>query len=48
MSDEKKNENDQQGEELSLEELEAVSGGSIRNVRFTTTRSISEDTKRKI
>lgn len=43
-----KNEEEIVAEELDLEELENVSGGSIRNVNFTKTVDISEDTKAKI
>ena len=34
--------------ELDLEELEDVSGGSLKDVNFTTTGDISRDTKSKI
>ena len=35
-------------EELDLDTLENVSGGSLRNVKFTKTVDISEDTRSKI
>lgn len=34
--------------ELNLEELEDVSGGSLKNVSFTKTEDISKDTKSKL
>ena len=34
--------------ELDLEELEDVSGGSLKDVNFTNTGDISKDTKSKI
>lgn len=34
--------------ELDLEELEDVSGGSLKDVNFTNTGDISRDTKSKI
>lgn len=34
--------------EIPVEKLDEVTGGSIRNVRYTKTTDISEDTKSKI
>lgn len=49
MADEKnKNTNEAVEEELDLENLEQVTGGSIRNVKYTQTTEISDDTKKKI
>lgn len=36
------------GEELSTEELEYVSGGSLKDVNYSKTTDISKDTKYKI
>ncbi len=35
-------------QELDLDDLEQVTGGSIRNVQYTKTTEISDDTKSKI
>ncbi len=40
--------NEKENKEISVENLDEVTGGSIRNVRFTKTTDISEDTKNKI
>ncbi len=49
MSDEKKNvTTNDNGEELSTEELEYVSGGSLKDVNYSKTTDISKDTKDKI
>lgn len=52
MSDKKKSDTSEEKkvvvEELDLEDLEGVSGGSIRNVNFTKTVDISKDTRSKI
>ena len=37
-----------ESEELSLDELSDVSGGSLRDVAFETTVDISKDTQEKI
>ena len=37
-----------ESKELSEDQLDEVSGGSIRNVRYTKTTTISADTKSKI
>ncbi len=37
-----------ESKEISFENLDEVTGGSIRNVRYTKTTDISEDTKSKI
>ncbi len=51
MSDEKKktqgNEKPEQ-QEINLEELEQVTGGSIKDVNYTSTTEISHDTQSKI
>jgi len=48
MNEEKKSVDAQEVKELDLNDLEKVSGGSVRDVQFTKTKPISEDTKRKI
>lgn len=51
MADQKKTPDEEKKgtvEELDMEALEGVSGGSIRNVKFTKTVDISEDTRSKI
>jgi hypothetical protein len=50
MTDEKKKAGikDEEVVELNLEELDKVTGGSIKNVKYTETTEISDDTKRKI
>lgn len=51
MSEEKKIPQEAKTEdekELSLDDCEKVTGGSIHNVVYTETTEISEDTKRKI
>ena len=50
MSDEKKiTENKNLKEkELNLDELKDVSGGALKDVKYTKTDDISEDTKEKI
>ena len=35
-------------EELNLEDLEKVQGGSIRDVKYTQTKPMSKDTQEKI
>lgn len=34
--------------ELNLEDLEDVSGGSLKDVKFTKTKDVSKDTKSKL
>lgn len=34
--------------EISVEQLDEVTGGAIRNVRYTPTKPISKDTQNKI
>lgn len=51
MAEEKKtaiNEEEAVEQEINLDELEQVTGGALRNVQYTKTIDISEDTKRKI
>lgn len=57
MKTEKMNENkkveqdltkEKNSQELSFEELEDVTGGSIKNIIYTPTHDISEDIKRRI
>lgn len=51
MKDDKKQANIQNADEeleLDLDTLEEVSGGTLRNVRFTQTTDISNDTINKI
>ena len=46
--DRKNNTETDEAQELELDDLEAVTGGSIEDVIFTETKDISEDTKGKI
>lgn len=51
MSDEKKvtgTEEEAEVQDINLEDLAEVTGGSIENVSYTGTTPISEDTKKKI
>lgn len=51
MSDEKKttvNAEEIAEQEINLDELEQVTGGSIKNVQYIKTTDISKDTKSKI
>lgn len=51
MADEKKknmNNEEVAAQEIDFDELEKVTGGSIKNVNYTKTTDISQDTKSKI
>lgn len=52
MAEEKKNtvseEQANNAQEINLDELDKVTGGSIGNVRYTKTSDISSDTRSKI
>ncbi len=39
---------EQEMQEIDLDDLEQVTGGSLHNVQYTKTVDISEDTKKKI
>lgn len=50
MADEKKNNTNEETveEEINLDDLEQVTGGSIRNVQYTETEKINKNIKGKI
>ncbi|MCH5185593.1 MAG: hypothetical protein J1F64_05640 [Oscillospiraceae bacterium] len=49
MKDEKKTDvNDKEAVEIDLDELEQVTGGSIKDVKHTKTTDVSSNTKGKI
>ena len=48
MSEKKVPETEKKPQELDLDDLDVVQGGSIANVQYSKTSDISEDTRNKI